>query len=496
MPTRLISVGDPANGVSSRLQVLEPGMSENYIALSYCWGSGSNTFTLTHQTMSQLLKGINESDLAAAHQNIIALARSLSIRFVWIDALCIIQGDAQDWEYESQRMAQVYGNATLTVTAGRSDDARNNFLVNDLGQDGHYCEFPLDEEEGSASAFVRLRRSRAHGPIEKRGWCLQEKMLSRRVLVFGEEQLIFWCLKRTEWEDGSSVNQSGSALNFALSAMGGDLNSRRIRSLKLWDSLLIDFSKRHLSNPHDIFAAIASVAGLLSEAMQSRYLAGLWECDLVRGLLWKPGYQISAFFKSATRPQPTRLAPGVVIRAPTWSWAAVQGHVYNPTYDHYQRRKAKWQASDYVKVKPNSRYPSHWSSDPNCEASRLHMPSCELQLIGRLTQASILPRQAGEFYKASKTKLGYPIAWRYHGHLLGRKDVASKPSGPVDSMVALGVFDFASERVEEMWCLQLTAEEGLMLHQAEDGRFSRLGWLYFPDEHWSDDVEELVLSLV
>lgn len=495
MPTRLIDVGDPREGMPPRLHIVNPSTSEKYLALSYCWGPATDTFTLNSTTMEKLLNGIHEPDLAPAHRDIISLARSLDIRFVWIDALCIIQGDANDWEYESQRMAFVYGNATLTIMAGRSADARNHFLVNNLEQAARPCEFPIDEHEGSEFAFVGLRRSRALGPLETRGWCLQEKRLSRRVVVFGEQQLHFWCLKRSDWEDGLTVHETGSILNTALSPSVQELGigARRRHLLRVWDTLVVDFSSRHLSNPHDVFAAIASVAGQLEQVMESRYLAGLWECDLVRGLLWKPGYQISAYFKLATRPQPTRFAPGPVIRAPSWSWAAIQGHVHNVTYDNYQRRVTRNQASGYVKVKPGLRDPDRWTSDPSCGASKLHMPSCELQLVGRLTQAVVLTTPASEYFKQGMT---YAVAWRNHGYPLGRKRKGQDSYDPNDPMVALGVFDFESEREDEVWCLQLTMDEGLILHRREDGKFYRLGWLYFPNEHWSDGFEEEQLILV
>lgn len=495
MPTRLIEVGDPREGIPARLYVVGPNVSERYLALSYCWGPSTDTFTLNHRTIEKLLNGIHEPDLAPAHRDVISLARSLGIRFVWIDALCIIQGDAKDWEYESQHMANVYGNATLTIMAGRSRDARNHFLVNDLDQAARPCEFLFEEHKGSEVAFVGLRRSRALGPLETRGWCLQEKRLSRRVVVFGEQQLHFWCLERRDWEDGSSVHESGSTLNSALSlaVQESDMGARRRHLLRIWDSLLVDFSSRHLSDPHDIFAAIASVARQLEEVMESRYLAGLWECDLVRGMLWKPGYQISAYFKSATRPQPTRFAPGIVVRAPSWSWAAIQGHAHNVTYDNYQRRVTKHKARGYVKMKPNPRNSDRWTSDSSCGASRLRVPFCELQVVGRLTQAVVLATPASEYYKKG---WAYPTAWRNHGHLLARKDIGQGSYDLSHTMVALGVFDFESEREDEVWCLQATTDEGLILRRQEDGKFCRLGWLYFPNEHWSDGFEEEELSLV
>jgi hypothetical protein len=136
MPTRIIDVGDPANGKAIRL-IYTQGMREQYIALSYCWGViASDILTLNAKTHQSMTYAIRESDLSKTHKEVLQLARAFGIRYVWIDALCIIQGDADDWERESKTMADVYGNATLTVIAGRSADSRKGFITNNLASKG------------------------------------------------------------------------------------------------------------------------------------------------------------------------------------------------------------------------------------------------------------------------------------------------------------------------------------------------------------------------
>ena len=46
----------------------------------------------------------------------------LEIRYLWIDALCIIQDDNDDWTYEAARMVDVYSNAYFCIAADASRD--------------------------------------------------------------------------------------------------------------------------------------------------------------------------------------------------------------------------------------------------------------------------------------------------------------------------------------------------------------------------------------
>lgn len=68
--------------------------------------------------------------------------------------------------------------------------------------------------------------------------------------------------------------------------------------------------------------------------------------------------------------------------------------------------------------------------------------------------------------------------------------------GDLSSFVALGAFDFADENVEQVWCLQLTAETGLMLRWGEDGGFRRAGLFQLYQMDWFDEVEDTEVILV
>jgi hypothetical protein len=92
------------------------GQKGNYIALSHCWGS-TNLIRTTTRTLSTHEEGILITDLPKTFRDAISICRYLKVQFLWIDSLCIIQDDEQDWEREASRMADVYANAYLTIAA-------------------------------------------------------------------------------------------------------------------------------------------------------------------------------------------------------------------------------------------------------------------------------------------------------------------------------------------------------------------------------------------
>lgn len=55
--------------------------------------------------------------LPSTFQDAITVTRRLGIAYIWIDSLCIVQDDAQDWEREAAKMALIFESAYLTIAA-------------------------------------------------------------------------------------------------------------------------------------------------------------------------------------------------------------------------------------------------------------------------------------------------------------------------------------------------------------------------------------------
>lgn len=98
MPKRLLLL-DSKEGVSESLSLVdtrEGPVAERYIALSYVWGNGP-TFRATQKTIAALRSGIDPAELPATIRDLVTVATELGIRYIWIDALCIMQDDKEDW---------------------------------------------------------------------------------------------------------------------------------------------------------------------------------------------------------------------------------------------------------------------------------------------------------------------------------------------------------------------------------------------------------------
>ncbi|KAI1172715.1 heterokaryon incompatibility protein-domain-containing protein [Nemania sp. FL0916] len=532
MPTRLIDVGKPCDRNSARLVITDPSkIQAPYLALSYCWGVSTQASTiLKDDNIHKLLVHIDEAELPKTYTDMFQLARDLEFRYVWVDALCIIQGNAEDWAYESQRMTLVYGNAALTIIAGRAADAREGFLENRLCHAAGPCDLPFCDKRhvpsllectgnmgNMGSIWLSLPRKYDRGPVSDRAWCLQEELLSPRALVFGTEQLRFKCQELEIYENGSTkslINQSRNphsvdtagliSPGLSIGEAAREQYLRRQMLIYWYKEVLIWYTARKLSNQDDVFAALSGMAQIMKTKIRSRYLAGIWEADMVRGLLWRSfrTYNTSLPRRACERrtkitgsPQrgdkesSARVTP---IRVPSWSWAAVHGHIIADFTDNTDRyyHKSTWQ------IRPA--HPDCWATDPACHAATVHIPRCELEFFGRLRRVKCIPYQRPD-------KCIGPSKRRdaAHVHLtpieeVETSDSAERKHDPRDSShtVACAWFDVAEERVSTCWCLPLTSKKGLLLLRNDQGKYSRTGTMDVGDLAWMIAVEEEKICLI
>jgi hypothetical protein len=83
---------------------------------------------LLRTNLEDMVKVIRWSDLTRTFQEAITVTRALSIEYIWIDSLCIIQEDNKDWYIEAPRMEQVYGHSYLNLAALASLDGRGGLF--------------------------------------------------------------------------------------------------------------------------------------------------------------------------------------------------------------------------------------------------------------------------------------------------------------------------------------------------------------------------------
>jgi len=524
MPTRVIELGIP--GTTPPRLLITAGLCEAYVALSYCWGYGATeSLMLRDESLESMQQGIDETRLAKTYREAFQLARELGFNYIWIDALCIVQRNKEDWEYESAKMGEVYGNAALCIIAARSSDAAKGFLRNDFKPvvEPFPFSYRRADEDGKQvhGLFVHLDRAWFKDtldpdPVQTRGWCLQEAELSRRRLVYGRSGVSLQCNTTKFFEDETYKFYHQRTFDPKPEAAVGPVPGRRppdgLELLNHWyANILPDYTARSLTNRSDIFAAISSLAKLAKQTIGGRYLAGVWESDLPRGLLWKPRYQTRWMVDpSKSESSLVHLRRPVQAQAPSWSWAAVEGPI-----SHGWDNRKRWPPyptegrPDAFFVRPAHHDHTRWTTQDDCDAHMLYMPHGELQMYGRprrlrctgIPQGRLLDWYREQGVKARQRPDDLPPQVR-HAILFEplaalETEISLLQEGcPFDHVVAFGVFDVTEERVEEIWALPASQDLGLILNRKDDGTFRRLGIFHLLNRPWFETGQEELVRLV
>ena len=175
------------------------------------------------------------------------------------------------------------------------------------------------------------------GPVSRRGWCLQERELSPRVLHFTRDRIVWECRECTAEEDKREmVSKAQAAQNKAahLSSLRvmddrnlhtvSSTQNRLLTHVPKWDVLAEAYSRRRLSVQEDKLRAISGLAASLSKLRpEDEYLAGLWRGSLLKGLCWIPVRDEPSSTVGVEDWPPAATDPGV----PSWSWASYKGEI-------------------------------------------------------------------------------------------------------------------------------------------------------------------------
>jgi hypothetical protein len=350
LPTRLIDL-EMQDRKMLRLYQPEPGTEGQYVALSYCWGK-SQAFTVNLKSISTLLHGFSLSSLPKTIQDAVQVTRAMGVRYLWVDALCILQGSdkvsRKDWKSQSSRMESIYGNAYFTISAAAASDSNEGFLR------PRACNLPFhirSESGGSLREGLvtvmpsELSREWKDEPINQRGWTLQERLLSARVISFSWHQTTYLCDSMLAHDDTGVVQKQHAVYRQrAPPAHQRDLHTRHNQTeVSKWGPLVMDYSAREITMAKDKLVAIGALARRYHMVTGDQYLAGLWKSSLHVDLLWSRGDHIfTMYFPAPKIGRPKRY------RAPSWSWASIDGVVsYVMAHGFSSIRRSRIEFVDY-----------------------------------------------------------------------------------------------------------------------------------------------------
>ncbi|KAK3403414.1 heterokaryon incompatibility protein-domain-containing protein [Sordaria brevicollis] len=287
---------------------------------------------------------IHMSSLPPTFKQAVQITRSLNIRYLWIDSLCIIQDSREDWEKESMTMGEVYGRSYLTIAARAARNARDGCFIARAVSGTSICQ--LEYSSKSEPTIPRgkiyiidpsfLIEQANHSPLDTRGWVLQEKVLSPRIIHYGAQQVYWECRQSTYRQDAKYTPPLTNRLKQAIDihtpfklAFRGIKGSREFvyppewseRELELavrmaqWYTLVGEYSQRKLTYTSDKLPALAGLARTFASATGYQYLAGLWKEDLLLGLLWYRRKRLLSGWPDEP----------VSDKLPSWSWARFMG---------------------------------------------------------------------------------------------------------------------------------------------------------------------------
>ncbi|KAJ2982292.1 hypothetical protein NUW58_g6476 [Xylaria curta] len=340
-PKRLLDLEAYTDDI--RLVLERDSSAQTYATLSYRWGSAA-AVTLTHETHEAFFKRIELRSLPKTIQDTIQYCRGLSLRYLWVDALCIIQGDAQDFNEEISRMGAIYSNSLLTLAAAGSIDSqaglhrpryplyREDCLA---WQDDEHLVFFADTSFACSPSLHR----RDTLTLDSRAWAFQERMMAPRTLRFTGDDLVWECRETQMCQRctddavrSPQISVRTKALNYKevfsslQQDLGGDPSAfLRLHGLKtalrdssirfrfhiFWKRILEDFNLTNLSYDDDKLCALAGIAEFPRRQLGYEASFGLWHPFPRDELLWCAN---SRRYNSLER-------------FPSWSWVGIDGAV-------------------------------------------------------------------------------------------------------------------------------------------------------------------------
>jgi hypothetical protein len=337
---RLIDVQD--------MCLVDAAENDRYVALSYVWGSVPVFLTkkaciealYTHGGLQEVLE-----EISLTVQDAILAVRGLGERYLWTDAICIIQDDPMDKAELVKDMDIVYARAVLTIVAAEGKHANS-------GLPSVRPNTRKASEAFNISNGLALQPSRAiaetllNCPWSKRAWTFQEGILSSRCLIFTNQAVSFSCCSTTWSEDFKSPNEDtappwayapGTMFDFrsVLSEIQTQIGLQADKAdvdddeedvdllFELWTDVVGNLTTRNLSFESDILFAAAGMISVLQSAFNVKSIYGLPERRLEQFLFWSP------------------MEPGCLRRRldvhgtaiyPTWSWTGWVGEISWPEH--------------------------------------------------------------------------------------------------------------------------------------------------------------------
>ncbi|KAF8860776.1 HET-domain-containing protein [Acephala macrosclerotiorum] len=457
VPTRLIFIGE----VKPRL-CLSAGIlgAVAYATLSHCWGA-KKFLTLKKTNITVFQRHIPAEAITKTFYDAIAISRYLGLQYLWIDSLCIVQDDPDDWFREAGLMESVYGGSTVNLAASSACDGNVGCFFDRPGS--WRCQFKADtseiqrarlSESESFSDCVPQRLNTLVGatPLSQRAWAVQERILAPRNLYFTNNEVFWECTQKSACE--TFPDGLPGEMVYRAWASSPPKEDSTIEFPAPWFNIVMHYSRCNLSKSEDKLVAIAGVARRWQSRVQQSHVAGIWDGPLageyVAGL-WRGHLPLGLCWKVDSPKK--RLHP---YTAPTWSWASLDGMVLGPSI--------RWKhANMLVKVQEIS--VTHASTDVfgAISTATLHLACKSLICAGLESRRPVKSKSAVYTIYVSDKEVGGEVKLDIEPAFVGR-------------VLDIYILPVMFQRFMATKCLILNRIDGT------EGRYERLGLATWSDK--------------
>lgn len=328
---------------------LSPNIS--YVTLSHCWGT-KPILKLTTANYQSFVNGLSFLSLSQTFRDTVQITMRLGFDLLWIDALCIIQDDAQDLQAEIPRMGTIYGNCVCTIAALSSQGGDGGCFADRVPLASIPCKVLTKsgrsiglKSERIGGIKEQLDPNQAMGSryapnLHQRAWVVQERSLSPRTLYFSKVGMHWECCTMTmSEEDDWWESESGDGLRSfetgrlkygvakilrndeKISDTGWGQRYNRKYEVGNWHDqwwhLVSVYTRCKLTHISDRWPAISGLATMFEKAIGSPIVSGIWKSRLMNDMLWEPGGH------GPNDKLRSRLNNGY----PTWSWISIDSPV-------------------------------------------------------------------------------------------------------------------------------------------------------------------------
>ncbi|KAH8788006.1 hypothetical protein F5883DRAFT_531251 [Diaporthe sp. PMI_573] len=322
MPTRLLRIGTQESSVIT-LYETQPADVIRYIAFSHPWGTEPH-FCTNSANIAAHRMGIDFEQLPVLFQDAISATRGLGLQYLWIDSICIIQGDDGDFEQEAEKMENVFSYAFCVIAASSAHGQNDGFLTPHERPRQCLIFRPQGLPAIYLSRFMDdFEKDVLDAPLNKRGWVFQERALARRTIYFTDSQTYWECGRGVRCETLTKMDNEVAGFlgdpNFA--AKLGNKETRRGKRINRYQNLYRQYTRLTLTRTTDRPLAIAGLERRLIQSLEAKGGFGLFDDGwslFQRSLLW----QRETGGKPLDRIPTNESAP-----VPSWSWMAYNGAI-------------------------------------------------------------------------------------------------------------------------------------------------------------------------